>query len=108
MDTNRGEKKSAAPGHLLRVLALCKQVARASPSVAAHVAGDLNVLGDIPYRSFGYSKQWHCTKDSEFLSLINSKLPLPRHHSRQGFRLSFVLSKKVIFELGTKASPMRE
>ena len=81
MDRKRGGKKSAAAGRLLRVLALRQLVARAPPLVAAHVAGDLNVLGNIPSCSFGYSKQWHCTNDSEFLFLINSKLPLPHQSS---------------------------
>ena len=56
--TQRGAaKKSAAAGRLLRFLALRQRVARASPLVAAHVSGDLNVIGNIPSRSFGYSKQ---------------------------------------------------
>ena len=74
--------------------------------VAVHVAGYLNVIGDIPSRSFGYSKEWHCTNYSKFLSLISSKLPLPHQSSWQGLRLYFALSTKVISELGTKASPM--
>ena len=102
------EKKSAAAGRLLRFLAFQQLVTRASPLVAAHLAGDLNVLGDIPSRSFGYSKQWHCTNDSEFLTLTNSKFPLPRQRSWKGFRLYFVLSTKVISELGTKESTMGE
>ena len=76
--------------------------------MAANVEGDLNVLGDIPSRSFGYSKQWHCTNDSEFLSLINSKFSLPYQRSCQGFLLSFALSTKVISNLERKASPMGE
>ena len=53
--TQRGvAKNSAAAGRLLRVLALWKRVERASPLVAAHVAGDLNVIGDIPSCSFGF------------------------------------------------------
>ena len=79
---------------MLIVLALRQRVIRVSLLVAAHVAGDLNVLGDIPSRSFGYSKQWHCTNDSEFLSFINSKFPLPHqrgfhhliHKTDQGVR----------------------
>ena len=56
--TQRGAaKNSAAEGRLFIVLALRKQVSRASPLVATHVAGDMNVLGDIPSCSFGYSKQ---------------------------------------------------
>ena len=90
--TQRGAaKKSAAAGRLLRVLALRKQVRRVSPLVDAHVAGDLNVLGDIPSRLFGYSKQWHCTNHSEFISLINFKFPLPHQRSWRGFSLSFAL-----------------
>ena len=99
-------KKSAASGSMLRVLSLRQRVARESPLVATHVAGDLNVLGDIPYRFFGYSKQWHCTNNSEFPSLINSKFPLSHQRSWQGFNLSFALSTKVISKLRTKASPM--
>ena len=81
-------------------------MARASPLVAAHIAVDLNVLGNIPSHLFGYSKKWHCTNDSEFLSLINSKFPLPHQRSWQGLRLSFALSTKFISKLGTKESPM--
>ena len=48
--TQRGpSKESAAAGILLRVLALRQQVEIASPLVASHVAGDLNVLGNINY-----------------------------------------------------------
>ena len=107
MDTKGGEaKKSASSGRLFRVLALRQRVERESLLVAAHVAVDLNVLDDILSCSFGYSKQWHCTNNYEFLSLINSKLPLSHQRSLQCFRLSFVLSTKVISELVTKASPM--
>jgi hypothetical protein len=107
--TIRGaSKKSAAAGRLLRVLALRQRVARASPLVVAHVAGDLNVIGDIPSRSFGYKKAWHCKSETEFLSLINSEFPLPQKRSWRGFRLSYALSTKVISELGMTVSPMGE
>ena len=53
MDTNRGSKNSAAEGRLLIVLALRQRVAILLPLVAAHVAVDLNMLGDIPSRLFG-------------------------------------------------------
>ena len=53
--TQRGAaKKSAAAGRLLRVLALRQRVARSTTLVAEHVAGDLNVLGNIPCRFFYY------------------------------------------------------
>ena len=107
--TQRGAaKNSVAAGRLLRVLALRKRVARASPLVGAYVSVDLNVHGDIPSFSFGYYKQWHCTNSSKILSLINDKLLIPHQHYWQAFRLSFALSTKVVFELGTKASPMGE
>ena len=106
MDTKGGEKRSAAAGHLLRILVLRKLVARASPLVHAYMEGYLNVIGDITCCSFGYYKQRNCTNDPEFLSLINSKFLLPHQRSWQGLRLSFVLSTKVISELGKKASTM--
>ena len=104
LSTHRGAaKKSAAAGRLFRVLDLLERVERALPLVAVHVSGYLNLLGDIPFSYLGYSKQWHCTNDSEFLSLIKSKFPLPYQCSYQGFRLSFALSTKVISEFGKKA-----
>ena len=107
--TQRGAaENSAATGRLIIVIALWQRVERESPLVAEHVAGDLNVLGNIPSPSFGYSKQYHCTNDSEFLSLINFKLPLSHQRSWQGFLLSFALIMKLISELGTKASTMGE
>ena len=108
MRGGRLQKKSVAVGRLLKVLALQQRLARASPLVADHVAGNLNVLGHIPSCSFGYSKQWHCTNDSEFISLIHSKLSLPHQRSWQVFRFSFELSTKMISELGEKTSPMGE
>ena len=50
-------KKSAASGRMIIALALRQRVVRTPSLVAAHVAGDLIVLGDIPYCLFGYSKQ---------------------------------------------------
>ena len=45
----RGEEKNyEAAGRLLRVLSLQQKVERASLLVDAYVAGDLNVIGDIP------------------------------------------------------------
>ena len=66
------------------------------------------MIGNIPYRSFVYSKEWNFTNYSEFLSLINSKFPLPHQRSWQGFRLSFALTTIFISELDTKAYPMGE
>ena len=74
--------------------------------MATHLVGDLNVIGDIPYSSFDYFRQLHCTKDSVFLSPINFKYQLPHQRSWQGLRLSFALNTKVISEFGIKAFPM--
>ena len=92
-------KKSSASGSPLRVLYSQEPVTIVSPLVVAHVAGDPDVLGNIPYCSFGYSKNFHCTNDSEFLSLTNYQLALPHQCSWQGFRLSFALSTKMISKL---------
>ena len=107
--TQRGaSKKSAAAGCLLRVLDLRQRVARVSPLVAAHMSVYLNMIGDIISCSFGHTIQWHCTNDSEFLSLMKYQLPLPHQRPWQGFHLYFTLSTKVISELGTKEYPMGE
>ena len=107
--TQRGaSKKYATVGRLLRVLDLRQRVAKASPLVAMHLTGDLNVISIIPSSTFVYPKKWYFTHDYECLSLINSKFPLPHKCSWQGFRLYFNLRTKVISKLGKKASSMGE
>ena len=91
--------KPSSERRILRSPALQQQVARASPLVSDHVTGELNVLGEIPSHSFGYYKQWNCTNDSKFLSLINYQFPLPHQRSCKGLRLSFALSTKVISDI---------
>ena len=99
-------KRSAAANRLLRILAIRHRENRASPLVARHIAGELNHLGDIPSRSFGYRVEWHFELDNDFLTFFNSKFPLPDKSCWTGFRLENALATKVTRELLTEGSSM--
>ena len=63
---------------LLRALALRLKMRRASPLTPLHIAGVQNAITDIPSRSFGSVKKWHCKEDSDLITLFNSKFPLKK------------------------------
>jgi len=63
-------KHSAIAMQLIRALALRLQLARASPLTPMHIAGVNNSLTDIPSRSFGSVATWHCTSDTQLLTLF--------------------------------------
>ncbi|KAL7525054.1 hypothetical protein ACHAWF_002174, partial [Thalassiosira exigua] len=106
--TRWASRRSAAANRLLRILAIRHREKRASPLVARHLAGELNTLGDIPSRSFGYKAEWHFVEDDAFLTFFNQKFPLPLKNSWQGFRLTSAVATKVTNELLTEASSMAE
>ncbi|KAL7533742.1 hypothetical protein ACHAWF_007944 [Thalassiosira exigua] len=106
--TRWASKRSAVANRLLRILAIRMREKRASPLVARHVAGERNVLGDIPSRSFGYRAEWHFECDNDFLAFFNDKFPLPDKISWTGFCLTSGVASKLMHELLTGASSMAE
>ena len=89
-------KGSLVTGQLLRALALRLKQRHVSPLTPLHIAGEKNAMTDIPSRSFGSEKKWHCTDDNALLNLFNVSFPLPNQNSWTIFRLSSAVSTRVI------------
>ena len=55
-------------GMLLRALVLRMNIMKASSLTVIDIPGVHNKISDIPSRSFGYKKEWHCTSVTNFLN----------------------------------------
>ena len=95
-------KKSRIAQQLLRALALRLHLAKASPLIPLHIAGVNNALTDMPSRSFGSEKKWHCSSEEAFLTLFNATFPLPTQDCWTGFQLASGITTKVISILRMK------
>ncbi len=95
-------KHSKVAMQLICALALRLQLAKTPPLTLLHIAGVDNALTDIPSRSFGSKPKWHCSSDTEFLTLFNSTFPLPNQASWTIFRLSSAIVMRVISTLQMK------
>ena len=103
---NSRHSKTAAA--ILRVLSMRLRLARASPLIAMHIAGEENSISDIPSRSFGGKAKWHCKSDDEFLTLFDAQFPLPSQNSWTVFQIPKKLCTRVISILLTQASEPQE
>ena len=103
--TSRNSKTAAA---LLRILATRMKLAKVSPLIPMHIPGPENGITDIPSRSFGRKAKWHCKNDAEFLTLFNSKFPLPNQNSWSLCHLPKELSSRLISVLLTQRSEPAE
>ena len=101
-------KGSLVAGQLLRALALRMRQQHVCPLTPLHIAGKKNELTDVPSRSFGSEKKWHCKNDAELLTLFNSLFPLPQQQSWTVFHPSFDISMRVISLLRMQVSGMEE
>ena len=101
-------KGSRVAGQLLRALALRMKQRHVFPLTPLHIAGEKNAMTDIPSRSFGSEKKWHCRDDFDLLNLFNSSFPLPNQTSWTVFRLSSAISMRVISVLRMQAFAMDE
>ena len=94
-------KSSDVAGQLVRALALRLKSSGASPLTPLHIRGIHNAMTDIPSRSFGSEKKWHCKTDAELLKLFNSSFPLPQQASWTVYRPSIEIFMKVLSVLRT-------
>ena len=100
--------RSRTAAALLRILSMRLKLARASPLIPMHIAGEQNAISDIPSRSFGGKAKWHCKTDREFLTLFNSTFPLPQQNCWTLFHLPKESCTRVISVLLTQASEPQE
>jgi hypothetical protein len=101
-------KGSLVAGELLRALALRMKMTRVSPLTTLHIAGQRNAMTDIPSRSFGSKKKWHCKTDDDLLTLFNLSYPLPKQNSWTVYQPSHAISMRVISVLRMKVFGMGE
>jgi len=94
--------KSVIAEHFVQALALCIKANKSCLLMTLHIEGKRNAISDIPSRSFGSNPVWHCTTDTDFLTLFNSTFPLPSQNSWTGFRLTSKIVMRVISTLRTK------
>ena len=89
-------KISMVSGQLIRALALWLKMMGASPLSTVHVAGIQNLMTDIPSRSFGIMKKWHCDNDHDLLTLYNSNFPLLNQRSWTVYQVSSKISTRIL------------
>jgi hypothetical protein len=86
---------SLVSANIIRALALCLKLNGTFPITPLHIAGEENSMMDIPSRSFGSEKKWHCKTNNELLTLFNSLFPIPNQTSWTIFQLSYALGMRV-------------
>ena len=89
-------KKSLVAEQLVQALALRLKARKACPLITTHIQGKKNEIADVPSRSFGSNKEWHCETNNDFLTLFNSYFPLPNQTSWTVFQLSTKVVMRVI------------
>ena len=99
-------KSSVVAGQLIRALALRLKVKGASPLTPLHISGVQNAMTDIPSRSFGQPKKWHCESHDELLTLFSKNFPLPKQNCWTVYQLSSALSMRVVSVLRMKLTTL--
>jgi len=101
-------KGSLVSAHLIRALALRLKLNSTCPLTPLHIAGEENSMTDIPSRSFGSNKKWHCKSNTELLTLFNSTFPLPGQTSWTVFQLTYAIGMRVTSVLRTTDFTLEE
>lgn len=101
-------KGSKVADQLLRALSLRMKQHNISPLTTLHIPGKKNAMTDIPPRSFGSEKKWHCKTEHELLTLFNASFPLPSQNSWTVFRPSSGIMHRIISALRQQALEMDE
>ena len=101
-------KGSLVAGQLLRALALRIKARRTSPLTPQHISGTKNRMTDIPSRSFGSVKKWHCKTNNDLLVLFNKTFSLPNQASWTVFQPSSEITTRVISVLQMKVFTLDE
>ena len=99
-------KSSIVAGQLIRALALRLKLSGASPLTPLHIRGIENAMTDIPSRSFGEPKKWHCPTDKDLLTLFSETFPLPNQQCWTVYRVSLEISTKILSVLRMKLISM--
>ncbi len=63
--------------NIIRALALRLKLHGTCSIIPLHITGKENSMMDIPLRSFGSKKKWHCKTNNKLLTLFNSLFQFP-------------------------------
>ena len=88
-------KTSDVAEQLVQALALRLKTNKACPLITTHIEGKKNEIADVPSRSFGSNKEWHCETNTDFHSLFNSLFPLHTQTSWTVFQLNYKVVTRV-------------
>ena len=99
-------RSSLVAAQLLRALVLRMKKRGSSPLTPLHIPGSENQMTDIPSRSFGSERKWHCREDSDLLTLFNEKFPLPKQASWTVFRPTKEICMKILSVLRMRVTTM--
>ena len=105
--TRLASKSSRVAAQLIRGLALRMKVMGAAPLTALHIKGKENAMTDIPSRSFGSEKKWHCKTNTDLQSLFTKTFPLPQT-SWTVYQLDSEISTRILSVLRMKGMKMDE
>ena len=89
-------RHSVVAAQLVRAMALRMKLQGACPITPVHIPGVENAMTDIPSRSFGSVREWHCQTDAELLTLFNNRFPLPGQASWTVFQMTSKVFTRVI------------
>jgi len=101
-------RHSVVAAQLVRAMAMRIKLHGACPITPVHIPGVENSMTDIPSRSFGSVKEWHCKTDNNLLTLFNSRFPLPGQASWTVFRITSRVFMRVISVLRTQDIVLEE
>ncbi len=99
---------SLVSAHLIWALALRLKLKGTCPLTPLHIAGEENLMTDIPSRSFGSEPKWCCKSNHDLLTLFNTLFPLPSQNSWTVFQLSSAISMRVTSVLLMKDFTLEE
>ena len=106
--SNLASKQSKVAEQLVQALALRLKANKACPLITSHIEGKKNEIADVPSRSFGSNKEWHCESNHQFLSLFNSLFPLPNQTSWTVFQMNHDIVTRITSILQMKRFELEE
>ncbi len=89
-------RSSLVAEQLIRVLALHFNFQKVCPITMLHIAGDQNLMTDIPSQSFGSERQWHFKSDTHLLTFFNCNFALPEQNSWTIYQTTSAIAMHVI------------
>jgi hypothetical protein len=89
-------RSSLVAEQLIRVLALRFNIQKVCPITTLHIAGDQNLMTDIPSRLFGSEQKWHLKSDTDLLTFFNCNFALPKQNSWTVYQPTCAIAMHVI------------